>query len=314
MIRKNLIKILMASILTLTIASSCSEDNTLAPYVGSPGMSKISIESGTTTPRINWIGGYVTVLGVNKGNYPALDSSLIWLIYLSGDQIKYPVKYGQLPGGAQDITSNYGGIFQSELIEDSSYSFWVMKEADWNQISTQQNKVLSLDTAITSIVIDGDTINLPAKNYTQLISPLDNYINIDADPSRGQLANIFIQQPTTDNNPIISWIIKQNGVTDSLISVIGICESFQFESNKLTWQVYSVQDSGGTTYYGKKNVIPSPLKTGDQFAETFVFVEYPATGLKRNQQYYLYIANKDWDGEDYTITADYFCYVRFKTF
>jgi hypothetical protein len=294
--------------------NSCSEDNTLAPYVGSPGMSKISIESGTTTPRINWIGGYVTVLGVNKGNYPALDSSLIWLIYLSGDQIKYPVKYGQIPAGAQDITSNYGGIFQSELIEDSSYSFWVMKEADWNQISSQQNKVLSLDTAITSIVFDGDTINLPTKNYTQLIAPLDNYINLYDIRPRGQLADIIITQPTTDNNLLVDWEIKQSSVTDTLISVIGICESFQYDPNKLVWQVYSIQDSGGVTYYGKKNVIPGPLTTGDLFVETFVFVEYPLEGLARNKEYYLYIANKDWNGEDHSLTTDYYCYVRFKTY
>lgn len=314
MVKKNLMKILMASVFILLVASSCSEDNTLAPYVGSAGMSKISIESGTTTPRINWVGGYVSVLGVNKGTYPALDSSLIWLIYLTGDQIKYPVKYGQLPAGAQDLTGNYGGEFTLELIEDSSYSFWVMKEADWNQISSQRNKYLSLDSTITSIVTNGDTINLPPKNYTQSVIPLDNYINITAVARFGRLADIFIQKPTTNNNPIIRWNIKQAGVTDTLISVIGICASNQFVSSALVWQVYSIHDSAGITYYGKRNVIPGPLEAGDQFNQTFVFTEYPAFGLERNKTYYIYIANKDWNGEDHGRTVNYYCYVTFNTY
>jgi hypothetical protein len=313
-ISKYFFKILSVLIFTLLIMVSCTEDNTLVPYVGSPGMSKITIETGTTTPGINWVGGYVTVLGINKGNYPALDSSLIWLIYLSGDQIKYPVKFGQLPSGAHDLTMNYGGIFQSELIEDSSYSFWVMKEADWNQISSQQNKVLSLDTAITSIVIDGDTINLPAKNYAQLTSPLDNYINIKNVVRRGWLADIYIEQPSTDNNPKVWWDIIQAGVTDTLISVIGICVGSSFDPGSIVWEVYSVHDSGGVTYYGKKNVIPGPLKMGDHFPETFVFTEYPEGGLLRDQSYFLYIANKDWDGEKHDRTARYFCLMTFETY
>jgi hypothetical protein len=313
-VRKNLIKILIASIFTLIIMSSCSEDNTLAPYVGSPGLSKITIETGTTTPRINWVGGYVSVLGVNKGIHPALDSSLIWLIYLTGDQIKYPVKYGQLPAGAQDLSSDYGGGFTSELIEDSSYSFWVMKEADWNQISSQQNKFLSLDSTITSILVDGDTINFPPKNYTQSIIPLDNYINIIDIATRGRLADIFVEQPTENNDPIISWNIKQAGVTDTLISVIGICAANAFDPSALVWEVYSINDSAGVTYYGKKNVIPGPLKAGDQFSQTFVFTEYPAAGLQRNKTYYIYIANKDWNGEDHGRAVNYYCYVTFNTY
>jgi hypothetical protein len=61
-------------------------------------------------------------------------------------------------------------------------------------------------------------------------------------------------------------------------------------------------------------VIPGPLKTGDQFANTYVFVQYPTGGLKRDQQYYLYIANKDWNGEDHGSAEDFYCFVRFQTY
>jgi hypothetical protein len=311
----NFLKIIVRIIFLIIIVVSCTEDNsTLAPYVGPPGMSKITLETGSTTPRINWVGGYVTVLGVNQGSNPALDSTLIWLIYQSGDQIRYPVRYGELPAGAQDITTSYGGEFLSELVEDSTYSFWIMKQEDWNQISSSQNKYLNLDSSITTISSEGDTINFPPKNYSQIVAPLDNYINIKDVTTRGRLADLFVKQPTTNNNPTISWNIKQIGVTDTLISVIGICAAGQFDAGAIVWEVYSISDTAGITYYGKANVIPGPLETGQVFAQTFVFTEYPENGLERDKTYFLYIANKDWNGEDYTRTADYYCYVTFNTY
>lgn len=308
-------KIIIAVIGALLFGISCDEDtSSLAPYVGSPGMSTISLESGSFNPRITWVGGYVTVLGVNQGNFPALDSTLIWLIYQPGDQVRYPVKYGDLPSGAQDITTNYGGEFVSTLIEDSTYSFWVMKEEDWNQVSSNHNKYLSLDSTISSIVIEGDTVRLPPQNYTEIILPFDNYINIEAVTPRGRLGVLDVVQPTTDNNPIISWEIIQSGVTDTLISVIGIAASNQFDPDALIWEVYSEHDSAGITYYGRKNVIAGPLKTGDNLDETFVFTEYPEGGLERDKTYYLYIANEYWNGESHGRAANYYCYVTFKTF
>ena len=310
---KYLLKFASTFVIAIFILISCSEEDTLAPYVGPPGMSKLSLQTETTTPKINWVGGYVSVLGVNKGSYPALDSTLIWLIYQGGDRIKYPVKYGELPAGAQDITQNYGRAFLPEMIEDSSYSFWVMKEADWNIISSNQNKYLNLDSSITGIITDGDTINIPPQNYTQLVTPLDNYINITNLRPRGKLAVLSVEKPTTDNNPIISWKVNP-GVTDTLISVIGLCNAGQFQPGDLIWEVYSSVDSGGITYYGKHNVIPGPLKAGDQFDRTFIFTEYPEGGLERDKTYFLYIANKDWDGEDYDRTAEGFCYIIFDTY
>jgi hypothetical protein len=189
-----------------------------------------------------------------------------------------------------------------------------MKQDDWNQISSQQNKYLTLDSTVASIVTNGDTISLPPKNFTLLVTPLDNYINIKEITRFGRLADLFVEQPTSDNNPIISWDIKQAGVSDTLISVIGICAANQFTSSALVWEVYSIHDSAGVTYYGKRNVIAGPLKTGDPFDQTFIFTEYPEGGLERDKTYYLYIANKDWNGEDHGRTVNYYCYVTFNTY
>lgn len=301
--------------LTVFLFSSCSkEDNSLAPYVGSSGMSGITIEDSSFTPKITWIGGYVSVLGVNAGQHAGLDSSLIWLIYMPDDQIHYPVQYGKLPSGAQDLTQQYNGTSLDTLIEDSTYTFWVMKAEDWNKISSMQNTIILLDSTVNSFQVSGDTVRFSYQGHTQNTQHLDNYVNFTDFHSRGFLADIFVEQPRTSNNPLISWHIKQANVTDSMVAAIGITESNQYNASKKMWEVYSVSDSAGVTLYGKENVISSPVVAGQELPGTFVFEEYPASGLKRGTSYYIWIANKNWDGETRNSVTDYYAYAYFTTY
>ncbi len=302
-------------ILLIFLFPSCSkEDNALAPYAGSSGMSDIMVGDSSFTPKITWVGGYVSVVGVNTGNQAALDASLIWLVYMPDNQIRYPVQYGKLPSGAQDLTQQYGGTFLDTLIEDSTYTFWVMKADEWNQISSMQNKLIVLDSSASAVEVTGDTIKLSSAGHTQKTQNLDNYVNFTDYFALGKLADLFVEQPRTSNTPVIRWHIKQSGVTDTLVAAIGITEGNQYNASKILWEVYSVSDSAGNTYYGKKNVIPSPLIAGQDLPETYVFNEYPASGLKRNTSYYVWIANKNWDGENRNRVTDYYAYAYFTTY
>jgi hypothetical protein len=56
------------------------------------------------------------------------------------------------------------------------------------------------------------------------------------------------------------------------------------------------------------------LLPGQEFPETFVFTEYPAGGLKRNTDYYVWIANKNWDGENRQRFTLYYAYATFSTY
>ncbi len=302
-------------ILTVFLFPSCSkEDNTVYPYAGSSGMSNIIVEDSSFTPKITWVGGYVSVVGVNTGTRAALDSSLVWLIYMPDNQMHYPVQYGKLPSGAQDLTGQYNGTFVDSLIEDSTYTFWVMKADDWSQISSMQNKVIILDSSASSVEVIGDTVRLSSESHTQKTQHVDNYVNFKDFFAKGKLADIFVEQPRTSNTPKISWQIKQPGVTDTLVAAIGITEGNQYNASKILWEIYSVSDSAGGTYYGKKNVIPSPLLAGQDIPGTYVFTEYPASGLKRNTSYYVWIANKNWDGENRTLVTQYYAYAYFTTY
>lgn len=309
----------------LLLLSSCEDrDNSLAPYEGSPGMSNITVEANTYTPKITWLGGYVSVVGINKGSNGALDSSLIWLIYKTGNSISYPLTYGQLPDGASDLTAQYGGANIPRLIEDQPYTYWVMKEDVWNQIKDQQNKILRVNPSLAfgyQVILD--TIEISKSSYVQINKNIDSYLNIFDISYFGLpeviLGRIELVETDTSNSPIIRWTITQhdsNGVliTDSLISAIGIVEGTGYEASKIVWEVYSEEIVNGVPTYGKKNVIGSPVYAPSaNIPETFTFKEFPLTGLERNKGYYLWIAAKGWNQRDRFRYTTQYAFITFKT-
>ena len=306
---------LLVGIIIIIVFISCeNSDNTLAPYVGSPNVSGLQIEAKSYTPKITWIGGYVSVLGINRGSNAALDNSLVWLIYKSGNDIHYPVQYGQLPNGVQDLTSQYGGSSIPELIEDSTYTIWVIKEDVWNVITANPGKIITLDSALTQTSsIVGDTIKLSASVHTQKTQNLDNYLNIYEIATFGRLGIIDIEQTNTSNDPKISWTIAQPEVTDTLIAAIGIADGSQYSSSASIWEAYSEVTENDTLFFGKHNVIPSPLIAGQNLSDTKIFVEYPIDGLQRNKTYYVWIANRNWDGVGRLRSTPFYAYATFKT-
>jgi hypothetical protein len=161
-------------VMALALSISCGNDeNPLASYEGQPAMSNIVVEAGSLTPKITWLGGYVTVLGINRGAVAALDSTLVWLIYAGGNNIHYPVTFGQVPPGAQNISSQYGGKSLDRLVEDDTYTYWMLKEDVWSQVAANTNKPLRVDASLTAttIKVENDTVFINAHSHTQEISP-----------------------------------------------------------------------------------------------------------------------------------------------
>jgi hypothetical protein len=244
---------------------------------------------------------------------------LVWLIYQAGNSIHYPVTYPQVPSGASDLTQNYGGNTLPKLIEDNTYTYWVMKEDVWNQISSQKNKVLKVDSSLTSgYKINADTIEISKASYFLVKKNIDKYVNIyDITPFGSPsivLGVIQIIQTDTSNSPIIKWTVTQTGVTDSLISAMGIVEGTGYDASHVIWEVYSEDTLNGLPAYGKNNVISSPVYPPSfNVPKTFTFTLYPSTGLTRNNGYYVWIASKQWDQKSRLRITPYYAFVTFKT-
>ena len=313
--RNKILIIFATSFLLLTPFFGCNKsDDSLAPYEGSTNLSAITLEKGSFKPKITWIGGYASVLGVNHGGKAALDTSLIWLVHVSGNNLHYPVKFNELPSGAEDITLQYDGNKVDSLNEDDTYTFWVLKEEVWNQVSAQKGKYLNIDSSLKSTqlnVID-DTVQLSKSDFVNLTLRNDVYVNIKEFQSRGPLGELsFI--PIMSNSPIIKWKIIQDGVEDTLVAAIGLAIGSTFDPNNQVWEVYSVIDSAGVNKYGTENVISSPIQLGQQIPGTFVFTQYPDGGLERDKDYLVWIANKNWDHEGRQRFTKYYAYATFKT-
>ncbi|HEX2866393.1 MAG TPA: hypothetical protein VHO03_05095 [Ignavibacteriales bacterium] len=296
--------------------NGCSKSDTgLAPYTDKPELSQLTVEKLSFRPNFEWLGGYVSVLGVNRGSKAALDSTLVWLVYAPGNSLHFPVQFGSLPPGAQDLTSKYGGKKADSLSEDVQYTYWLMKEDAWNQVKTASEKNLTVDSSLStsSVVVAGDSVRVTPMSFARVTENLDVFVNITSVESLGGLADITVTQSQKDNYPVIRWKIKKSDVTDSTISVIGLNEGNQYTATGQKWEVWSVDSSSGKKVYGKNDVIPSPLALGKNIPGTQTFVEFPAEGLKRGIDYYLWIANKSWDQQGHTRFTQYYAYAVFHT-
>lgn len=304
-------------ILTLTL-QSCSkkDDGPLAPYEGGTSLSNILVESGSFRPEVTWLGGYVTIFGINRGNHAALDTSLVWLVYAPSNSIHFPVKYGVLPQGAQDLTGNYGGKTLDSLSEDNPYTFWVLKEEAWNQISASaKGKNLLVDSILSNTIkLTGDSIKVSQLSLSTKSQNIDVFVNIKNQSQFGPLADITILPPANSPAVKVIWTIKQTGIKDTLIAAIGITEGIQYTPSSKYWEVYSADTLNGKEVYGKSNVIPPGVAIGQKVDKTKIFFEFPASGLTRNKDYYLWIANKSWDAERRTRSTPYYSYVTFRVY
>ncbi len=278
-------------------------------------MSNLVVDSTSHVPKMTWLGGYVSVLGVNRGERAALDSTLVWLTSTEGDNIHFPTTFGQALPGAQDLTAQYGGQKLDRLAEDNAYTYWILKAEAWRQIAGMQNQTLILEPSLTNanVIARNDTVFLGPMVHTQENQPLDVFVNIRDVRPLGRLGLISVQQPTLSLEVVISWRITQSGVMDSLIAVLGLINAQQYQETGKLWEVWSVDSTSGQTVYGGKNVMGSPLALGQEFPDTRVFVEFPAEALKRDTDYYFWIANRDWDRQGRLRSTNFYAFVTFHT-
>ncbi|MBN1894944.1 hypothetical protein JW906_10635 [bacterium] len=290
-------------------------DAPLAPYAGRPELSGFQIEAGSFAPKMTWIGGYVSALGVNRGSRAALDSTLIWLIHAQGDGVRFPVQFGTLPAGVEDLTLSSGGIPEDSLTEDNPYTFWLLKETAWEAVLQNPGKDWLADPQLPegTAVLRDDTLHMDPYQCLMQNRMLDVYVNIRDFKTFGRLAILQLGEPKTSNHPVFSWTIQQAGVTDTLVAALGLVKADSYKPDKLVWEVWSEEQTGAAPVYGKKNVISAPVRFGQTFPETRAFTEYPEQGLERNKTYYLWIASSGWDGLKHSRAANFYAYASFNT-
>jgi len=224
------------------------------------------------------------------------------------------ISFGTVPAGAQEISTTYGGTPITRLREDEVYTIWVLKANAWAEISSQPGKQLRVDTVSSSIVVNrNDTLYVNPSAHAQFSDTVDLYTNIYNINQRSSFATFTLQETDTSDNIIIRWRVTQSGVTDTLLTAMGIVAAAQYNVNAVVWEVVSKEQVGDSAVYWSKNVIRGPVLAGESFAGTETFVSLPATGVERGKAYYLWIAQKEWDQVRRDRFAPYYAFITFNT-
>lgn len=114
-------------LLASALWTGCSdEENPLAPYDGHRPLDILKVTQ-SFTPEVQWVGGRVAAVGVNRGERAALDSSLVWLRTAPGNSISSVVAVG--PEHDRDLVASFGGTPLDSLADGETYTFW-LAEAD----------------------------------------------------------------------------------------------------------------------------------------------------------------------------------------
>ncbi|NIV11379.1 MAG: hypothetical protein GWN62_08885, partial [Aliifodinibius sp.] len=100
------------------------------------------------TPDIQWLGGRVAAIGVNRGTNAAMDSSLLWLMTSDDNNINSYVTVGMETNVNRIM--EVGGIPEDSLDDEQIYTFWVAEKSiyDANLDTLQRNGFNFADTTV----------------------------------------------------------------------------------------------------------------------------------------------------------------------
>ena len=118
-------RLLSAVLLCVALSGCAEEENPLAPYEGARALDLLNVTQ-SFTPEIQWVGGRVAAVGVNRGTRAALDETLVWMRDASGNTIGSFATVGE-GGNAARVTS-YGGTPQDRLTDGETYTFWIAEQ------------------------------------------------------------------------------------------------------------------------------------------------------------------------------------------
>jgi len=108
--------------LALVIAGCSQSDPTEAPYEGHRPLEILRVTQNLT-PDIQWVGGRVAAIGINRGYTAALDTSLVWIRTASDNSIGSVQTVGA--DFDEDFVLSVGGTPQSEMGDREVYTFWL---------------------------------------------------------------------------------------------------------------------------------------------------------------------------------------------
>jgi hypothetical protein len=246
-----------------------NQENPLAAYEGDRPLSFQRVTQ-SYHPDIQWLGGRVAAVGVNRGSKAALDSTLVWIQTSATDMIG-PVSTVGLHADAATVRK-YRGIPVDSLENETKYTFWIAEKAvfDGALNSTLRTPFSFRDTSFTINVL--------------FTSPMQWGERDPSDPFEERplvTFSIVRDEKLTGDRFIVSW-------TPDTVAFrrIGIRKGSYPAFTDLVWHVFlpdSVPDK-----------IRPPICVPTPPSGAGVAVDWPSEGFEKGTVYFLWMVRTGW--------------------
>ncbi|OGB67150.1 MAG: hypothetical protein A2Y94_11780 [Caldithrix sp. RBG_13_44_9] len=264
----------------------CTEESstTLAPYEGQRNLEMLKVTLNYT-PDIQWLGGRVAAVGVNKGKRAALDTSLVWLTTAQDNSISSYVTVGE--NTDVDKILSCGGTPVDSLQDETEYTFWVAEKAALDALfdsTAMSPEFFSDSTFILRFLLKGQ--------FGGAKDPQGDLIV--------QL-KVFREETLMEDKYIIDW-------TPNTIPFrrIAIREGSFGAFTELIWHI--------VTPDGVPDNIYPPVVIGSTIPGTDLAIPWPETGFESNTVYFVWMANSDWVINDFRPSAPGYAWYRIFAF
>lgn len=247
----------------------------LAPYEGQRPFELLKITQ-SYAPDVQWVGGRVAAVGVNRGSRAALDSTLLWVRTAPGEDISSHVTIGE--EGDAAFVRQYGGTPVDSLPTDVPLTFWMADRA----------------------VLEGglDSTTFTAESF------LDTTFASFSYEIRGRLrtredveVSVYRDQKLLSDRLIVQWT-----PADFNFRQIALRKASSPGFADLIWHVVAPDGQPG---------LKAPFASNQVPAQAEVVVPWPEEGISP-ESYTLWMTAPNWNST-FTLTAPGLAYVTFFT-
>jgi len=232
---------LVAAILIVTLFQLCSEDSNdvLAPYQGHRALNFIKVTQGYV-PDLQWLGGRVAAVGVNKGEHVSLDSTLVYLHTSESDTIESPVRFGYQC--QKEKIGQMGGTPADSLIDGETYTFWVA-EKDIYEDNLDSSSFDGFNLTDTTVFMGlslrglgggGNDIDISIIQDIQLLRP--KYV-ISWEPSDSPVRTLILKEGAGPGYDDVLWhIATPDSVDDNILPPLVVGETPPNVEDLVRWE------------------------------------------------------------------------------
>jgi hypothetical protein len=253
--------LVVAAFATVTLLASCDTDeNPLAPYEGERPFI-IQTVTQSYSPDLQWVGGRAMAVGINRGEVPALDSTLVWMRISSSSDISSPLSISE-EFDIDEVMSR-GGQPTDSLEDGVVYTVWVADQE-------------ALDAGLDTTLFDQFSLIDSTFQASYLLTGRSGG-GVDVDFS------IVRNQTLAGDEYVLNWT-----PVDLSFRQIAIRQASSGGFTNLLWHVVIPEEEDGE--------MRGPLIVGETPPDAVVGTEWAGWG---DGTHTLWATTEEWDGESF---------------